>query len=67
MEEAAVAAALAIGFVLLTLLLIGAMVATVWNKTTDKEQIDAERRGLETLDKALKGTDEPDEPARWVP
>ena len=61
------ATALAIIFVLLTVLFIGGILATNWNKSVDEEQIESERRGLESLDKTLKSKDDPKEPARWVP
>lgn len=58
---------LVIVIVILSLGVIGAMVATCWNRGVDEKQVKAEKDAIEQIDKAFKSTDDPNEPARWVP
>jgi hypothetical protein len=59
--------ALVIGIVVLSLCGIGIMAATIWDRDIDENQLKAEKDAIEQLDEALKTTDDPNEPARWVP
>ncbi len=58
---------LVIVVVVLSLGLIGIMVATCWDRGVDEKQVKAEQNAIEQIDKALESTDSPSEPARWVP
>lgn len=59
--------ALVVGIVVISLCGISIMVATIWDRDVDANQLKAERDAIARLDKALKTTDDPNEPARWVP
>jgi hypothetical protein len=59
--------AVVIGVVVFSLCGISIMVATIWDRDISGKQLKAEKDAIERLDKALKTTDDPNEPARWVP
>ena len=46
--------------------IVSFLLETVWVKRSEAERSKAERDSMERIDKALKATDDPNEPARWV-
>jgi hypothetical protein len=62
---------LAIGIVVLSLVVLGLLIATNWEKWDEQvsdRQLKAEKDANDLIDEALKPSrEDPNDPARWVP